>query len=144
LRSARIDFPRVNSRDQIQDLKFPARLTEQKRELPKPLGISQANEAIIKRQRPVLALTYETGLGNAGLRSCSLVPIALELEEFDRPGSKFPGNEDEGCQENRRRAIGTQTNAGEWAVCPRCSDRASELRRLRQPSAANWFTVAAV
>ena len=110
MRSARIDFPRVNSRDQIQDLKFPARLTEQKRELPKPLGISQANEAIIKRQRPVLALTYETGLGNAGLRSCSLVPIALELEEFDRPGSKFPENEDEGCQENlavqlgRRRA----------------------------------------
>ena len=125
-------------------MKFPARLAEQKREVAKPLGISQANEAILKRQRPVLALTYETGLGNAGLRSCSLVPIALELEEFDRPGSKFPGNEDEGCQENRRRAIGAQTNVGEWAVPRPWSDCASELRRLRQPSAASWFTVAAV
>src|SRR5262245_18629853 len=45
-------------------MKFPARFTEKKRELPKPLRISQANEASLKRQRPVLALTYETSLGN--------------------------------------------------------------------------------
>src|SRR5215469_1406585 len=45
-------------------MKFSPWLTEQKRELPKPLGISQANEAISIRQRPVLALTYETSLGN--------------------------------------------------------------------------------
>ena len=63
-RSVRIDFPGVNSRDQIQDMKFSAWFTEQKRELPKPLGISQANEAILKRQRPVLALTYATSLRN--------------------------------------------------------------------------------
>jgi len=45
-------------------MKFSAWFTEQKRELPKPLGISQANEAILKRQRPVLALTYATSLRN--------------------------------------------------------------------------------
>src|SRR5262245_41253701 len=45
-------------------MKFSAWFTEKKRQLPKPLRISQANEASLKRQRPVLALTYEAGLGN--------------------------------------------------------------------------------
>src|SRR5215469_1208813 len=130
-RSARIDSHRGNSRDQIQHMKFPAWFTQKKRELPKPLGISQANEASFIRQRPVLALTSETGLGN-GLTLLFFSSHDVRARRVRQTWIEIRG--EAGAKDLRKSAPWNWNGVKprRMGYYPLRSDCASELRRLRR------------
>src|SRR5262245_4023869 len=112
-------------------MKFSAWFTEKKRQLPKPLRISQANEASLVRQRPVLALTYEAGLRNE--------LTLLFFRSHDRRTRRVRQTRIEIRGEARtkdlRKSAPWSWNAGKprrMGCSPLWSDCASELRRLGQ------------